>query len=113
MQLLEHEVGRPCRQLDASSNSLSCSISEFHISCISECCQLESKTKTMKVSKAKNSVLLFTIFFVSAYGARTNSFLEKDQDGGPGLAMSPASGDSICKSLVEINGYSCEEHTVK
>ncbi|XWS47377.1 hypothetical protein CRYUN_Cryun14cG0147200 [Craigia yunnanensis] len=53
----------------------------------------------------------------SAAGSRTNLFSLKAKENGIGIgngmaALAQSSDDGICKSMMETNGYDCEEHTV-
>ncbi|KAL4367122.1 hypothetical protein GQ457_05G004870 [Hibiscus cannabinus] len=68
--------------------------------------------------KVANSVITCTIILLvllcgSAAGNRKALFSFKAQENGVGMvAMAPSSDEGICKSMVETQGYQCEEHTV-
>lgn len=53
------------------------------------------------------SIILLILFCGSAIGTRTKLFSFKGQKG-----ISAVSDDGICKSVVDPQGYVCQEHTV-
>ncbi|CAK9184075.1 unnamed protein product [Ilex paraguariensis] len=53
------------------------------------------------------SIILVVVFCGLAAGTRTTLFLTEAQD-----AVSAVADDGICKSMVETQGYFCEEHMV-
>jgi lysosomal acid lipase/cholesteryl ester hydrolase len=56
------------------------------------------------------SIILVILFFGLAVGSRTKLISVKSQDGMSALA--PVPNDGICTSMVETQGYVCEEHKV-
>ncbi|KAG8640552.1 triacylglycerol lipase 2 isoform X1 [Manihot esculenta] len=55
-------------------------------------------------------IVLLIILCGSAYGRRSMPYPMKGLD--VATAVAPSASDGICKTLVEIHGYPCEEHTV-
>ncbi|KAL5581778.1 hypothetical protein UlMin_014220 [Ulmus minor] len=56
------------------------------------------------------SIILVTLFCVSAAGTRTKPFSGKGRN--TISALRPSDSDGICSTMVENKGYVCEEHTV-
>ncbi|KAF8391609.1 hypothetical protein HHK36_023915 [Tetracentron sinense] len=63
------------------------------------------------MASALTSVILVILLCGSALGARTKLYSSNGKDGGSALA--PVADDDICKSMVEPQGYGCQEHKVK
>lgn len=68
-------------------------------------------TKSKKMATTSVFLLILVVLFcISAAGARREPYLIDAEDG---ISISaPVSNDSICKTMVETQGYACEEHTV-
>ena len=67
----------------------------------------------MEVANSVTCIILLILFCGSAAGSRTRLFSFKAQENGIGMAAcSPSTDCGICKSVVDTNGYDCEEHTV-
>ncbi|KAK6238620.1 hypothetical protein QUC31_004089 [Theobroma cacao] len=67
----------------------------------------------MEVANSLTCIILLIFFCGSAAGSRTKLFSFNAQGNGIGVAaLAPSSDDGICKSMVETQGYACEEHTV-
>ncbi|XWS75813.1 hypothetical protein CRYUN_Cryun01aG0124300 [Craigia yunnanensis] len=67
----------------------------------------------MEVANSVTCIIALILFCGSAAGSRTKLFSFKAQENGIGMvAWSPSTDCGICKSMVDTNGYDCEEHTV-
>ncbi|XVF88576.1 hypothetical protein PTKIN_Ptkin19aG0061800 [Pterospermum kingtungense] len=67
----------------------------------------------MEVANSVTCIILLILFCGSAAGSRTKLFSSKAQENGIAMAaLAPSPDDGICKSMVETQGYDCEEHTV-
>ncbi|XP_021675281.2 triacylglycerol lipase 2 isoform X2 [Hevea brasiliensis] len=72
--------------------------------------QLEQERKHLKMGNAITLTVILILFCGSAYGKRSMLYSVKGLD--VVTALAPSASDGICKTLVEIHGYPCEEHTV-
>ncbi|KAF8414164.1 hypothetical protein HHK36_002163 [Tetracentron sinense] len=72
--------------------------------------EISVENKHLHMASTLTSVILVIIFCGSVLSARTNLYSSNGQD--DKTALAPVADDGICKSMVEPQGYACQEHKV-